>query len=160
MLSETRCMQVFVAPCRGFWWLIVASDRSCEKHFTFMDTEIRSVRRISFFFHFRLLTIDISYFKIQATSIFERVRVCSSRSSSCFVNTMNSALTTEREGVIGASPPPFGVVPNFNHPKSQGNRIIVVIAILLPLATFVLFLRIYTKRMIVRTLGSDDCKFI
>ncbi|KAH6701258.1 hypothetical protein BKA61DRAFT_582348 [Leptodontidium sp. MPI-SDFR-AT-0119] len=69
---------------------------------------------------------------------------------------MNSALKTERERVIGALPPPFRVVPNFNHPKSQGNRIIIAIAILLPLATFVLSLRIYTKRMIVRTLGSND----
>ncbi|KAH6712105.1 hypothetical protein BKA61DRAFT_486494 [Leptodontidium sp. MPI-SDFR-AT-0119] len=73
---------------------------------------------------------------------------------------MNSALKTEREGVIGAFPPPFGVVPNFNHPKSQGNRIVIAIAILLPLATFVFSLRIYTKRMIIRTLGSDDCKFV
>ena len=69
-------------------------------------------------------------------------------------------LRNERSEIVGASPPPPGVVPNFEHPESRGHLIILVTAILLPIATFVLALRIYTRVALVRYLGSDDCKLI
>jgi hypothetical protein len=73
---------------------------------------------------------------------------------------MDPAPRIARQEVVGAMPPPPGVIPNFEHPESRGNQVVVTIAVLLPLATLVLSLRLYTRRMIVRTMGSDDCKFL
>ncbi|KAH9207135.1 hypothetical protein DL95DRAFT_238186, partial [Leptodontidium sp. 2 PMI_412] len=58
--------------------------------------------------------------------------------------------------IIGASPPPPGVIPNFKNPESQGYRVTLTIAILFPLATIVLLLRLYTRIIIVRKVGIDD----
>ncbi|KAH9216512.1 hypothetical protein DL95DRAFT_407493 [Leptodontidium sp. 2 PMI_412] len=69
---------------------------------------------------------------------------------------MDPAPRIARQEVVGAMPPPPGVIPNFEHPESRGNQVVVTIAVLLPLATLVLSLRLYTRRMIVRTMGSDD----
>jgi hypothetical protein len=73
---------------------------------------------------------------------------------------MGSILKTEREEIVGALPPPPGVIPNFEHPESRRNRNVVAMAILLPLATLVLALRLYIRRVIVRSMGSDDCKLL
>jgi hypothetical protein len=78
----------------------------------------------------------------------------------CLVSTMRSLLKIESEGIVAALPPPPGVIPNFEHPESQGHRVVITTAILVPLATLVVTLRIYTRGMIVRSIGSDDCKLL
>jgi hypothetical protein len=71
---------------------------------------------------------------------------------------MGLILNTAREEIIGASPPPPGVIPDFEHPESVGYRVVIATAILLPLTTVVVCLRIYTRVKIVSYMGSDDCK--
>jgi hypothetical protein len=73
---------------------------------------------------------------------------------------MGFILKAERDGIVGVLPPPPGVIPNFEHPESQVYRLVITIAILLPVTTLVLFLRVYTKRVIVRNFGTDDCKLL
>ncbi|KAH6699877.1 hypothetical protein BKA61DRAFT_209840 [Leptodontidium sp. MPI-SDFR-AT-0119] len=53
-------------------------------------------------------------------------------------------------------PPPPGVIPNFKNPDSQGYRVTLAIAIMFPLATILLLLRLYTRIVIVRRVGIDD----
>ncbi|KAH9204897.1 hypothetical protein DL95DRAFT_376665 [Leptodontidium sp. 2 PMI_412] len=58
--------------------------------------------------------------------------------------------------LLAPSPPPPGVIPNFKNPDSQGYRGTLAIAIMFPLATIVLLLRLYTRIVIVRKVGIDD----
>ncbi|KAH8591910.1 hypothetical protein B0O99DRAFT_718424 [Bisporella sp. PMI_857] len=69
---------------------------------------------------------------------------------------MGLILNTAREEIVGALPPPPGVIPNFEHPESLGYRVVIATAVLFPLATFVLCLRIYTRAKIVCYMGPDD----
>ncbi|KAH6714832.1 hypothetical protein BKA61DRAFT_343667 [Leptodontidium sp. MPI-SDFR-AT-0119] len=73
---------------------------------------------------------------------------------------MGFILKAERDGIVGVLPPPPGVIPNFENPESQGYRVILTIAILFPLATIVLLLRVYTRVVIVRNVGIDDYAII
>ena len=73
--------------------------------------------------------------------------------------TMNPIPLATRAEIVGALPPPPGVRPNFEHPESDGYRLVVVTVIFLLLASFVLSLRIYTRRIIVHAIGYDDCKY-
>jgi len=73
---------------------------------------------------------------------------------------MGLILNIERGGIVGALSPPPGVIPNFENPESRGHLVIIATAILLPITTFILALRIYTRVVLVRYLGSDDCKLI
>jgi hypothetical protein len=72
---------------------------------------------------------------------------------------MGFILKAERDEIVGALPPPPGVNPNFENPESQGYRVILTIVILFPMATIAVFLRVYTRIVIVRNFGIDDCKF-
>ena len=56
------------------------------------------------------------------------------------------------------SPPPPGVVANFNDPNTNGTAYIIVAVIGLFLATFFTWVRIYTKGILTRSLGWDDRK--
>jgi hypothetical protein len=76
------------------------------------------------------------------------------------ISVMGFILKAERDGIMGTLPPPPGVNPNFENPESQGYRVVLAIAILFPLATIVLFLRVYTSVVIVRNFGTDDCKLL
>lgn len=61
--------------------------------------------------------------------------------------------------VVGASPPPPGVEPNFTNPDSIGYRIITI-AVAFSIVTISLsFLRLYTKRYIVGAVHTDDCRY-
>jgi hypothetical protein len=64
-----------------------------------------------------------------------------------------------RDEIVGALPPPAGVSPNFNDPESVGYIVIVTNTIFLPLASLILALRIYTRRVIVGGIYIDDCKY-
>ncbi|KAH8591908.1 hypothetical protein B0O99DRAFT_744136 [Bisporella sp. PMI_857] len=73
---------------------------------------------------------------------------------------MGLILKTERDEIVGSLPPPPGVIPDFEHPESRGYQVIIAIAVLFPLATLFLVLRIYTRAIIVRNVGSDDYAII
>ncbi|KAH8704331.1 hypothetical protein GQ44DRAFT_732480 [Phaeosphaeriaceae sp. PMI808] len=80
--------------------------------------------------------------------------------SSCFARAMGSILKTERENIVGASLPPPGVIPDFEHPESCAYKLIIANSVLFPLATLVVILRIYTRVILVRYMGSDDYAII
>ncbi|KAH9204971.1 hypothetical protein DL95DRAFT_493910 [Leptodontidium sp. 2 PMI_412] len=69
---------------------------------------------------------------------------------------MNPTPSATRQEIVGVLPPPAGVRPNFEHPESIGHHLVIVIAIFLPLASLVVALRIYTRRVIVNAIGYDD----
>ncbi|KAH6718755.1 hypothetical protein BKA61DRAFT_596203 [Leptodontidium sp. MPI-SDFR-AT-0119] len=69
---------------------------------------------------------------------------------------MNPTPLVTRQEIVGVLPPPAGVRPNFEHPEFIGHHLIIVIAIFLPLASLVIALRIYTRRVIVNAIGYDD----
>ncbi|KAH6700564.1 hypothetical protein BKA61DRAFT_681673 [Leptodontidium sp. MPI-SDFR-AT-0119] len=71
---------------------------------------------------------------------------------------MGFSLKTERDEIVGVILPPPGVIPDFEHPESRGYQIILANAILFPLVTLFVVLRIYTRAIIVRNVGSDDCQ--
>lgn len=73
---------------------------------------------------------------------------------------MGFLLKTERDEIVGVILPPPGVIPDFEHPESRGYQIILANAILFPLVTLFVVLRIYTRAIIVRNVGSDDCKYL
>ena len=66
---------------------------------------------------------------------------------------MNSTST------VGLSPPPPGVIPNFDHPKSVAYQVIIPAVIGTAIGIPACALRMYTKRYILRLVGSEDCEF-
>ena len=58
-----------------------------------------------------------------------------------------------------AALPPSGVVPDPEHPHSDGYILIVVGTILLTIMILSVCVRIYTKIRIVKKSSADDCKF-
>lgn len=59
----------------------------------------------------------------------------------------------------GLRSPPPGVTPNFINPESQGHLVVIVAAITLTFAVLAVLMRIYTRALIVRRLGWDDCEY-
>lgn len=55
-------------------------------------------------------------------------------------------------------PPPEGIEANFDGPNSNGTAYIVIAVIGILLATFFTAVRIYTKAILTRSLGWDDCE--
>ena len=53
--------------------------------------------------------------------------------------------------------PPPGVTPNFVNPHSLATTLIAVNGVFVALMLIALSIRIYTKGMILRSLGWDDC---
>lgn len=61
---------------------------------------------------------------------------------------------------IGASPPPPGVIPNFENPESIAYRVMIIAVFGPVIAIPVCCVRIYTKRCILQNLGFDDCEHV
>lgn len=57
-----------------------------------------------------------------------------------------------------ASPPPPGVKPNLVNPPGSEYEIFSVSIAMCATATLVLMARLYTRGVILRALGLDDCK--
>ena len=73
------------------------------------------------------------------------------------------ARTAQHESVpsldeIPAAPPPPGVIPNFINPKNQESAMNATLIICLSIATVCVWLRVYTKLMISKSHGYDDCE--
>lgn len=60
--------------------------------------------------------------------------------------------------IVGAMPPPAGVIANFDDPESIAHRVIIVSVLGAVIAIPICFVRLYTKRAILRTFGWDDCE--
>lgn len=58
---------------------------------------------------------------------------------------------------IPAMKPPPGEIPNFVDPPSIGNAIIIVNVVFLALMLGFVTVRVYTKGVLSRSLGWDDC---
>ena len=56
-----------------------------------------------------------------------------------------------------AGRPPPGVHPNFVDPESLRDSVIAINVLFLVLATLAVVMRLYTKQMIARAIGWDDC---
>ena len=59
---------------------------------------------------------------------------------------------------VGAIPPPPGVTPNFTNPVYHSGAIIPLSAVFITLATIFLAIRIYTKAVILKVFGLEDCE--
>ena len=58
-----------------------------------------------------------------------------------------------------ARPPPAGVIPNFDNPKEILKTVFhAVLGVELFLTTCAVIMRIYTKRILLRSMGYEDCK--
>lgn len=60
--------------------------------------------------------------------------------------------------MIGVTPSPPGVAPNFIDPESQAQTNLVLLTLFLTLTTLFIIMRIYTRMFITRWLSLDDCK--
>ena len=61
---------------------------------------------------------------------------------------------------IPALPPPDGTYSNFEHPQTLASSLIIVNAIFLSLMLGGVALRLYTRAILARALGWDDCRLI
>lgn len=60
--------------------------------------------------------------------------------------------------IVGAMPPPPGVVPDFSLTRTTvQEKFIVVYSVTLAIAIVFLLLRLYTRGVIVHGFGADDC---
>jgi hypothetical protein len=69
---------------------------------------------------------------------------------------MNSSFDITRLDVTGAWPPPEGVTPNFIDPPSIASQVAPLRIAFASAATFFVILRIYTRGVLIRSLGIDD----
>lgn len=58
--------------------------------------------------------------------------------------------------VVGLMPPPPGVVPDFYHTTPVQVSFIAVFAVSFALATIALLLRVYTRVLVVKSVGLDE----
>ena len=57
-----------------------------------------------------------------------------------------------------ASPPPAGTLPDFQKPAGLETVFWINLALSFALPSLALFLRIYTRHFVLRSMGYDDCK--
>ena len=58
-----------------------------------------------------------------------------------------------------AGAPPAGIQPKFDDPASLDTIIYITKTIALTLVTLAVFIRIYTRHVLLRSMGYDDCMF-
>ena len=59
-------------------------------------------------------------------------------------------------GGRGLMAPPKGIAPNFEHPVSHAQELLIINVVCLVLAAVFVSLRIYTRYHLTRRLGYDD----
>jgi hypothetical protein len=60
------------------------------------------------------------------------------------------------DGLITVRPPPPGYTINLVNPEYIGYQLVIVAIVSASLSTFFLLLRLYTRKLIVKSLGWDD----
>ena len=59
-----------------------------------------------------------------------------------------------------AIPPPPGITPNLVNPSDHTKESIILHTVCLTLVTIAVGIRLYTRALITRKIGADDCKKI
>ena len=72
--------------------------------------------------------------------------------------TSPSELKAFLDTIPDPEPPPPGIIANFDGPNTNGTALIVVAVIGIFIATFFTVVRVYTKSILTRSLGWDDCR--
>lgn len=72
--------------------------------------------------------------------------------------TPNSHLSSNATHIVGGLAPPPGVTPNFVNPDSLHTEWVLTISICLVFPTIFIILRMYTKLILIKSLGWEDCK--
>ncbi|KAI0404812.1 hypothetical protein F4802DRAFT_212963 [Xylaria palmicola] len=57
---------------------------------------------------------------------------------------------------LPASPPPPGIRSNFDNPDNYKSQVIILQAVVVPFTTLAVFIRLYTRAVIKKSLGADD----
>ena len=60
--------------------------------------------------------------------------------------------------IIGGLPPPPGVTPNFVNPESLHTEWVLMMSMCLTFTTIFICVRMYTKLVIIKSHGWEDCK--
>jgi hypothetical protein len=60
---------------------------------------------------------------------------------------------------LPAVPPPPGITPNFNNSDNYKHHNIVLHTVVLAITSAAVFVRIYTRAVIRKKFGIDDCEF-
>jgi hypothetical protein len=60
--------------------------------------------------------------------------------------------------ILPLLPPPDGQVSNFVNPQSNGSHVSIANGICLSLSISALALRMYTRSVLIKKVGLDDCK--
>lgn len=70
-------------------------------------------------------------------------------------------LQQELEALLNgpASAPPPGVQSNFDDPANLNTIIYITKRLALTLTTLAVFIRVYTRHVLIRSMGYDDCMF-
>ena len=76
-------------------------------------------------------------------------------------SSMSEQLQRDLEALLNgpAGTPPAGIQPNFDQPANLNTVIYITNTITLILATLAVFIRIYTRHFLLRSMGYDDCEF-
>lgn len=72
-------------------------------------------------------------------------------------NTMELHQNTSRYQILGALPPPPGVIPNFS--KSSLGYVVATVTVCLVVTTLVVWAPLYTVFCILKSHGWADCRF-
>ena len=73
---------------------------------------------------------------------------------------MSGQLQVELQELLNgpAGTPPAGTQPNFENPPNLYTIIYISKALILIFTTLAVFIRIYTRHFLLRSMGYDDCK--
>jgi hypothetical protein len=66
-------------------------------------------------------------------------------------------MSSNSSEIVGAWPPPEGVIPNFDNPESIAPRVIVTALVCPVVAVLFVLMRSYTKKVIFNRFDLDDC---
>lgn len=74
---------------------------------------------------------------------------------------MSIQLQQELEALLNgpAGTPPAGVQSDFDDPANLNTIIYITKTLTLTLTTLAVFIRVYTRHSIIRSMGYDDCMF-
>ena len=57
-----------------------------------------------------------------------------------------------------AGMPPPGVIPNYENPESRAYEAVAAGAVIMSIMLIFVFMKVYARAAVTKTLGSDDCK--
>jgi len=70
-----------------------------------------------------------------------------------------TAIAWTTMGILPATTPPPGAIPNFDNPISKAHTVYTISCICLSFATPLMIIRVYTRARIAKPLWWDDCEY-